>query len=197
MALTSRDRRALALFIPTILAMLAYAFWPESSETAAVVSSIDSIPSAEQRLARLRQMSALVPGREAVLTKVKGELGQREKGLIQADTVAQAQAQLLQILRRVGGKQSPPVDIRGQELGQARVLSDDYGEVLITVTLDCRIEQLLNLLADLSAQPEILATSELRLGQANPKEKNLPVRLTMAGIVPRQLIPEKKGAGAF
>jgi hypothetical protein len=52
-----------------------------------------------------------------------------------------------------------------------------------------------NLLADLGAQPELLATNEIRVGQATGPEKMLPVRLSISGIVPRKLIPEKKGLG--
>ena len=61
------------------------------------------------------------------------------------------------------------------------------------MSFEAGIEQLVNLLADLGAQPELLATSEIRIGQANGAQKLIPVRLTVSGIVPRKLIPEKKG----
>ena len=40
---------------------------------------------------------------------------------------------------------------------------------------------------------EIIATDEIRCGAANPKSKSMPVRLTVSGLVPRRLVPEKKG----
>ena len=37
----------------------------------------------------------------------------------------------------------------------------------------------------------------VRLGNAHPKEKIMPVRLTVSGVVPRKLIPDKKGVTLF
>jgi hypothetical protein len=121
----------------------------------------------------------------------------REKGLIRGDTAAQAQAQLVQILREVAKNQSPPLDVRAVELGPVRTFGDAYGEVSVSVTLDCRIDQLVNYMAFLSAQPEIFATDEIRITASNPKLKNMPVRLTVSGLVPRKLVPIKKGLSAF
>ena len=53
------------------------------------------------------------------------------------------------------------------------------------------------LYADLTKQQELIATSELRIGSANPREKNIPVRLTISGVVRRDLIPDKKGMTTF
>jgi hypothetical protein len=197
MTLETRDRRALVLL--GVVGALILVWWIGSSDdkVVQVVASTDSVPVVEKRLAKLRESAAAVPGREQALQKVKLELTSREAGLIQADTAQQAQAQLLQILRRVGKAEAPPIDIRGSEIGQIKPLSDDYGEVLVSVSFDCRIEQLVNLLAALTAQKELIATSEIRLGNAHPKEKIMPVRLTVSGVVPRKLIPEKKGVTAF
>jgi hypothetical protein len=193
MTISDRDRRALLLLAIAGGAILAYYFFTSSPGQAAVVNTVDSVPLAEKRLARVRELAAQVPGKEQVLKQVRAELAQREKGLLQAETAAQAQAQLLQIMKRVGKAQNPPIDFRGQEFGQARLLGQDYGEVFVSVSTECAIEQIVNLLADLTAQPELVATNELRFGAVNPKQKLLSVRLTVSGVVPRRLIPEKKG----
>lgn len=197
MTIEKRDRRALVLL--GVVAALILVWWIGSSDdkVVQVVASTDTVPVVEKRLAKLRQTAAAVPGREQAMQKVKLELTTREAGLIHADTAQQAQAQLLQILRRVGKAEAPPIDIRGSEIGQLKSLGDDYGEVSVSVSFDCRIEQLVNLLAALTAQKELIATSEIRLGNAHPKEKIMPVRLTVSGVVPRKLIPEKKGVTAF
>jgi hypothetical protein len=83
--------------------------------------------------------------------------------------------------------------VRANEIGQAKAFGDDYGEVSVSVSFECGIEQLVNLLADLGAQPELLATNEIRIGQASGTQKVIPVRLSISGIVPKKLIPEKKG----
>ncbi len=113
--------------------------------------------------------------------------------MIPGDTADQAQAQLLQIIRRVARTQDPALDIRQSELGQPRPYGDAYGEVTVSVTIEARIDELVNLLAALSSQPEIIATGEVRCGAANPKTKAMSVRLTVSGLVPRRLVPDKKG----
>ena len=72
-----------------------------------------------------------------------------------------------------------------------RAYGDAYGQVTVSVTIDCRIDELVNYLAALSAQPEIVATEEIRFGTAHPKQKTMPVRLTVSGIVARSLVPDK------
>ena len=63
--------------------------------------------------------------------------------------------------------------------------------------MDCNTEQLVNFMAFLSAQPELVATEEIRFATAQPKTKMVAVRLTVTGIVPRKLVPEKKGTTTF
>ena len=140
-----------------------------------------------------RHVESAVAGKEIVLKQAAGELAEREKGLIPGDTAEQAQAQLLQIMRRVVRSQTPPLDIRQTDLGQPRAYGDAYARVTVSVSLECRIDELVNLLAALSAQPEAISTDEIRCGAANPKSKVMPVRLTVSGLVPRKLMPEKKG----
>jgi hypothetical protein len=72
----------------------------------------------------------------------------------------------------------------------------DYGEVFVTVQIECGIDQLINILVGLAARPEMIASDELRVTSANAKDKTIGVQLTVTGVVPRKLIPSKKGAGA-
>ena len=192
MTLTPRDRRALALLVPVLIAGLAYRFWPESGRSSVVVApGGDSVTLAEARLARLRATAATVPVKSEILKKASADLVAREKGILQAETGAQAQAQLLQILRRLGAAETPAVEIRSTELAAIRPLGDDYGEAGVAVQIECRMDQLVNLLAALPAQPEILSTSELRVTSANAKDKTVGVRLAISAVVPRALVPDK------
>ena len=50
---------------------------------------------------------------------------------------------------------------------------------------------MVNLLADLGNQPELIATEEVQIGEASPKDKRLSVRIVVSGLVERKLIPEK------
>jgi hypothetical protein len=199
MTLQDRDKRAL-LILAVVLPVAALIYWTSGSSSAGsvkVVAPSETVGRDEKRISVLRTALATVDGKEAVLKQVSTELAEREKGLIPGDTAEQAQAQLLQIMRRLAKAQVPPLDIRQSELGQPRSYGESYARVTVSVSLDCRIDELVNLLAALSAQPEIIATDEIRCTAANPKSKLMPVRLTVSGLVPRRLVPEKKGIPAL
>jgi hypothetical protein len=140
-------------------------------------------------------VAALLPRQAGALKEAETAITLREKGLIVAETAAQAQAQLLRILQRLARAQAPPLELRSVELGAPKALSDDYGEVAVTVAFDCGIHQLVNLLSDLTAQPELLATNEIHLMGARGKEKILAARIVVGGVIPRRLVPEKRTGG--
>jgi hypothetical protein len=175
---------------------VAYEFWPSANAPKVVAPTTGSVVLIEKRLQKLRETAATVPAQEAILKQVSGDLALRENGLIKADTAAQAQAQLIQIFRRIGSTENPPLEIRNTEIGPVRTLGDAYGEVLVSVQTECRIDQLVNVLAAIPAQPELIATSDLRVMSSNAKEKTVGVRLTLTGVVPRRLVPEKPKVGA-
>jgi hypothetical protein len=165
---------------------------PKQTTVTPAVAAVDTVPSAEKRLARLRQTSAAVPGRQQVLDKVEAEVQEREKGLIEADTAQQAQAQLIQTVRKLMRAETPPIDMRNSEIGPVKAIDSFYGEVTVSVSFECRIEQLVNLLAAIPNDKQLIATNEIRIGNAHPKEKTMPVRLTLTGVVRRTLIPDKR-----
>lgn len=201
MNLSDRDRRALSFLGLSVLLSVIYYFATSSSSSssssAVVVTAVDSVDHAEKSLTNLRKQAATVAGKEVVLKKVSSELAEREKGLIKGDTAAQAQAQLVQVVREVAKNQTPPLDIKQVELGPARSFGDAYGQVSLSVTIECRIDQLVNYLTYLSTQPEIISTEEIRFTGSNPKLKTNQVRLTISGLVPRKLVPVRKGMAAF
>ena len=198
MNLNERDRRALMLLAAGLVVFfIVYLATGSSGSSTRVVQPVQSVERVQKQLETLRKTAATLPARQEIHKKVAAELADREKGLIQADTAAQAQARLLQILREVAKNQNPPLDIRQTELGQARTFGDSYGQVPVSITLDCRTDQLVNFMAYLSAQRELIATEEIRFAAGNPTTKSIPIRLIVVGIVPRKLVPEKKGSIAF
>jgi hypothetical protein len=197
MKLSERDRRALILLgVALVVTAIVYVAVPGEAP-APVVAGTANIPAAEKRLARLRALAASVPGKQEVLRTVTAELESREKGIVRADTGAQAQARVLEIVRRVAKALPNPLDIRAIELGPIRPYGDQYGEAVVSVSVEGRIEDLLNLLAEIGAQPELVALHELRVSAGDQKKKTVNARVTVSGIVPRNLVPEKKGLGRF
>ena len=195
MTLGQRDRRALmALGGAAIVCVVLWLVLPADRQPA-LVGAVDSIPAAAKRLSKVRELAATLPAEDRSQKAAAAQLAAREKGMLQADTPAQAQAQLVQIMRRLGAAQEPPIDMRSTEVGKTQPLGDSYGEVTIPVSFTCRIDQLVNLLADVTAQPELLAAGGLRITPGNDKEKTVNVRLTLSAVAPRRLVPEKRGTG--
>jgi len=191
MMLQPRDKRALMLLGGAVALIGIYYFGTSSpsSSSMTVVAPVQSAPQAEQRVAQLRRAAADLPARERALKQAQGELTLREKGLIPAATGPEAQAQLLQVVRRVAKSEQPPLELRQAEFGPPKRFGDAYGEVTVSVTTTCLIEQLVSFIADLTAQPELIATEDLHVGAAQPKQKTMPVRLTVSAIAPKRLAP--------
>jgi len=189
------DRRTALLLGIGVALVLVLRFVVLADRRPSVVAASDSVPLAEKRLAKMREMSATVPGKEKVALQVSKELAAREKGMIIAATAAQAQAQLLEIIRRAGKDEG--IDVRGAEEMKVRPLASDYGEVTVAVSFTCRIDQFVNFVAELANRPELLATQDIRVTAGNPKEKTVLVRLGLSGVVSRKLVPEKKGTVSF
>ena len=92
---------------------------------------------------------------------------------------------LLEIARRVG--KGEDIDVRGGDFGAPKVFGE-YGLVFATVTFECHIEQLVNFLADLTHQTELIVPSEERITSGSAKEKLMNVRMVLAGIVAKKLV---------
>jgi hypothetical protein len=197
MTMTTRDRRALAILSVAVVGVLAYLYWPDSAPTPVAVTAGESVAQSEQRLARMRDLAATVPAKEAILKQVHEDLAAREKGILQADTAQQAQAQLIQMVRRLGLAENPPVTLRSTEIGPVLPLGDSYGAANVSMQFECGIEQLVNLLSALGSQPELVAPSDLIITSSSPKEKTIGVRLTITGVVPAKLLPVRGRRGGL
>ena len=195
MSFGTLDRKTAILWISCIAVILFFRYVVLADRSPAVVAASESAPMAEKRLARLRQIAATVPGKEALMKLATGELESREKGMLKAETGAQAQAQLQELLHKVGA--SNGIDIRGVEDARVKPFGSDYGEVSVTVRFTCLIEQLVNLLAGLANEPELLSTNQIQITGGADKNKAIQVRLTLSGVVPKKLALEKKTGSAL
>ena len=187
--LSDRDKKLLALWAVVVIG--AIYFWPSSADTG-TVGAVQNVELTEKRVARVRRLAAAAPARQEILKTVSDELVKREKGLILAETAPQAQAQLLQVVRRVAQAQQPALVFKGTEFAAPRPLGQSYGEVVMTVSMDAGIEQVINFLADIGNQPELISVSDLQLTQVTSTAEAGAGAVT-SGIVPRKLVPEKKG----
>jgi hypothetical protein len=187
------ERKTAILWISAVALILILRFVVLADRSPAVVTASESVPMAEKRLERLRQIAATVPGKEALMKQAAAELESREKGMLKAETGAQAQAQLQELLHKVGA--SNGIDIRGVEDMRIKAFGSDYGEASVTVRFTCLIEQLVNLLAALANEPEMLSTNEIQVTGGTDKNKTIQVRLTLSGVVSKKLVPKNSGGG--
>jgi hypothetical protein len=180
--LSDRERKLLFALIPALVITAFVYFWTEPAAGAPpVVDTAAAIEVAKQRLDRARATSALLPSRQDARKVLESSLAAAEKRFIIAETPAQAQAQLNQIFRRIARAQGPAVEIRGMDIGSIQPVNA-YAEILMNVTFDCQIEGLVNLLTDLSAQPEALGWRDLRISATDSKQKRLNVSFTFIGL---------------
>ncbi len=196
MSEADRNKRALIILGAAVVLVLVYWVVNRDTKPKRVEDGESSVALAEKRLMRLRAIAAALPQHEKNWKLISDDFAKREKVLMAGADKDLAQEKLLEIVRKLAQAQVPPIDVRGQELGQAR-RNGDYGEVLVTLTMACRIEQLVNFLADLPAQPEAIASEDLRVSTTNPETKVMQVRVTIAGLVPAKLVPAKKEANEF
>src|SRR5258708_17950313 len=132
------DRKTAILLAGGVAAILLLRFVVLTDHgSSGVVAAAESVPLAEARLKRLREVAAILPAREQQFKQATDELQLREKGMLKADTGSQAQAFLQEKLRRLG--QANGIDIRGMEDGRIRPLGNDYGEALGFVRFSCRL----------------------------------------------------------
>jgi hypothetical protein len=169
--------------------------WLGGDSAAPVAASQESPALALKRLENMRLAAAAVPGKEELYKQASADLAEREKGLLKAENRQQAQVALLELVQNVA--RSNGIDARGNQEFRDKVVNSDYGEVSVTVTFNCGIEQLVNMLTAIGNQPETLATNEIHVSGGNDKQKKVSVRLSVSAAVPRKLIPEKKGVAAF
>ncbi|MEQ1947364.1 MAG: GspMb/PilO family protein [Bryobacteraceae bacterium] len=193
MKLQTRDIRALALLVVVLVLGLIYRYSGGDAAPKVVVASVDPVTLAEKKLAKLRDTAATMQSKEASLKDIAANLSAREKGMLTAETAAQAQAQLIQIVRRLGAAEMPPVEIRSTEIGPVRTLGADYGEAVVSISVECRVDQLVNILAGIQAEPQLISASDLRVVSTGAKEKTVGARMTISGVVPKKLIPTKSG----
>jgi type II secretory pathway component PulM len=194
MQVGSIDRRSLFALGGSVAVFLLLRFVFFADPTPAAIAAVDTIPAAEKRLEKVRQIAATVQGKEELVKQVKAELAERETGVLKADTEAQAQTQLLELVQGIA--RANGIDARGMQEFRGIPISDDYGEIWTTITFSSSIEQLVNFLTTLGNQPQILSTYDIHVSSTHDKKKVIQVRLSVSGIVARKLIP-KRGAAAF
>jgi hypothetical protein len=192
MSLKRSHVAAIALLLAGVILNIVFR---NSSAVPDVVSASDSTSLLELRLKKLRALAATVPAKTTVLKTVQSLMQAREKGVMSFATASQAQAHLLEVVHRVASANK--IEARGGDFAAPSLLGADYGQVAVSVLFECPIESFVNFLADLSKESELIAPSEVHVAAGNVKTKTINVRMTLAGVVSRKLVPEKKSLSSL
>jgi hypothetical protein len=191
--LSERDKRALLLLAAAVVAALALQYGlPSSSQRQAPVAA-SSIQLMERRLQRLQEQAKRRPAAAAEAESAARALAETEKGLLKGATPALASAEMQEIMKEL--LRSQGIGMQSSEFGTVKAVDEDYAQVPLTVGFSCGIEQWVNLMAALRNAPQILSPVELRINQADPKNKWIGVHMTVAGYIRASSLPAAKGAG--
>lgn len=195
MTVSERDKRAMVLLGAAGAAL--FVLWSTLTLWNGRASTqVGSVSLQEKELSHLRLLAATLPARERQYKQAHADLALREKMLIDASDEKLAQERLLAIVHKLASSQAPPLEPRSTELGQPKPYGG-FGEVTVTLNMVCRIEQLVNFLSDLTAQPEAIASEDLHVFGINEETKEMQIRLTVGGLIPKRLLPKKKGNDAL
>jgi hypothetical protein len=184
------SRRNLLMLGALALGVIGVIYDQTAPTPAQVVSGSESPTVLENRLARLRKTAAMVPEKTAALQSISTILQTRERGILAFKTAPQAEAHLLEVVRRLASANK--IAAGGGDFSPPTQLGTDYGQVTVTVTFESTIDAFVNFLADLSKEQELIAPDQVNISQGNIKAKTVNVRLVVAGVVPKKLVPEKK-----
>jgi hypothetical protein len=197
MKISARERRLLLILGISFAVWLVIFNWTGNEEVVGPVEVVDagSVAAAQLRLDKTRAMAARLPAVSEDLKRAEATLAGVEKRLLAADTPAQASAQLLNIFRRLARSQGDAVIMRSADLGTFSA-AGEYAELAMIMNLDCQIESLVNLLADLTTQPELISWRDLKVGSADSKTKRLNVVITLLARCPKRLAPKTGTASA-
>ena len=176
----AKDKKALALagIAVALYAALQFAVFPVWD---ALQERRDNLPIEERKLEKYRAVVKTVELRRAEAASVDAKLQEAEKGLLTGDTAALASAELQQLAKQLSAAES--IDIRSNDFLPAKPAGGEYVRVPLGLQFQCRLDQLINFLSDISASPKRLTVSRLFVQSGGTKDKQVSVGMELAGFM--------------
>lgn len=187
MRISHKDKVALTVagFAVALFAIFQFAVFPVWD---LLQESRSNLPIQEQRLQKYREVARTAGLRAAEVSSEAAKLRQAEGGLLNSNTAAFASGELQGLVKQLASNAS--IDVRSNEFLPLKKLSDDYTEVPIGLQFQCRLDQLVNLLKDISGSPQYLVVPKLMIQSGVSKEKLITVNMQIAGVMRAE--PSKK-----
>jgi hypothetical protein len=184
--LSQRDRRALMLLMPGVIAILLVYFvvfpWVDAAG-----DSSRSIAVREKMLHKYQNMAALLPAQETNAAALSGALAAAEKGLLSGATPALQVAEVQQIVRDFASAQG--ILVHSVEFIPPKSAGSGYSLVGVSLGFTAGIDQAMAFLNTIQNGPKILAVDQLRISAANvaatakdPMKKQVNVSLQVYGV---------------
>ncbi len=197
-AFQSKDRRALAVLAAAVVLFLllqADVLLPRGGGSSLWSGSVEA---AEQRLMLAQAKTGRGPRVDARRESARKSLASLEQGLLTAEDAALADAEMRQLMGNLLTTEG--ITMRGSSFGRKTLEGEDYAQAPLIVDFDCRIEQLVNLMAAMANAPQLLTTRRMLVRPGNQETKSITVRMTVSGYLPAartpELIKNSSGRGA-
>jgi hypothetical protein len=151
----------------------------------------DNLPVVERKLEKYRAVARTAELSRAEAASVETKLQEAEKGLLASKTPALASAELQQIANQLTAAES--IDIRSNQFLPVKPVGNEYIHIPVVLQFQCRLDQLVNLLTDVSAHQKRLAVSNLYIQALGGKDKQLTVAMELSGFM-RAEAPKTSGS---
>jgi Tfp pilus assembly protein PilO len=175
-----RDKLALigggiVLVVFVAFRFVIFPIWDSLQDTRA------SLPIQEKKLEKYREVAQIAPLRSGEVVTVENRLRQNESGLLASKTAALASAELQDLVTQLAAKQR--IDLHSNEFLPVKPVSPYYATVPMTIQFQCRLDQLVDLLQDVTQNPKYLTVSKMSIQSTAAKDKSVSVGLLISGMM--------------
>ena len=201
-SLSARDQRALLLLAAAtamflLLDLLVLPVMDPAEKLRA------SLPLKEKTLRKHRRLVALAADQKKEFQEMQARLAEAEKGLLSSSTSALAAAELQEVIKQLMAKQG--MEMRNAAFRPVRVLKvsgASYNVVPLSLSFQCRLDQLTSFLLAAHASRKVLALDQLsiralpsrpgRPQKPQKPQKMVAVRMVIRGLMFAEPAPTPK-----
>jgi hypothetical protein len=188
MAIRPRDKRALqlgamALTLWVVLRFVVFPAWDRWQQERA------ELPLRETALVKYRQALAGFSADQRTAQALQDRLRQTESGLLESTTAALAAAEFQDWVRQATARHD--IALQSSQFLAVRPQPEGYAQVPLGLQFQCRLDQLVNFLAELRTGARLVAVPRLQIqSTGNPAERTITVSMTVAGVIRSQAAPQ-------
>jgi hypothetical protein len=178
MALAERDRKALQWGGAAVVGflLLRFAIFPAWDHLSA---GSQDLVLRETALAKYRQAVQAASLHEQATQSLESQRRAAEQGLLQSETAALASAELQEWVKQL--TVSRGIEVRSSDFLKVQPAEHGYAQVPLGLQFECRLDQLVSLLAELQGGQKILTLPRLVIQSVQGEGKLLNVTMTVAG----------------